>query len=119
MPRTKKDTQLSQEEISKKIANKTHDFLAKELGSFVNKNKYNESGEDLFAVACSTVAYAADLLARTTDLEPQEIFSYLSDAVAQTLDIEMEYLEEDDYTKDDEADKYDYPPPTTDKKLLN
>ena len=103
---------------AKKVSNKTHEFLTDKLNEFIKQNKYDQNGEDLFAVACSTTAFAANLLNGSTDLEPQEIFAYLSDAIAQILDIELEYMEEDVYTDDKDIDK-EYPEPTTDKKLLN
>jgi hypothetical protein len=103
---------------AKKVSNKTHEFLTEKLNEFIKQNKYEQNGEDLFAVACATTAFAANLLNDATDLEPQEIFAYLSDATAQTLEIELEYMEENVYTDNKDIDN-EYPEPTTDKKLLN
>jgi hypothetical protein len=123
---------LKKEEIAKRIATKTYSFLNKELVDFIKENSYEENGDAIFAVACATAAFSADLLDRATDLEAQEIFGYLTDALAGSLNIELEYLNDDDdgYGEEEEEEEEEEEPVSektplpderavTDKKLWN
>jgi hypothetical protein len=116
---------LKKEEIAKRIAAKTYTFLNKELVDFIKENSYEENGDAIFAVACATAAFSADLLDRATDLEAQEIFGYLTDALAGSLNIELEYLNDDDGYGEEEDEPVSEKTPlpderaVTDKKLWN
>lgn len=113
MPRLKK------EDKAKKIASETYDFLNKELISYIKKKKYEEDGDAIFAISCATAAFAADLLNKATELDSQDIFAYITDAVAGALNIELEYLQDDQEAPDEEDSEPELTERTIDKKLLN
>lgn len=106
-----KSSDAKAEARAKKIAKKTHQFLTDVIVKYLQDNKYEEDGEAIFTVACSIVAFATEMVNNSTDLEPQETFAYISDVIASSLGIELEY--------ESDLENEDHDHASIDKKLLN